>query len=279
MAESKPNQRIKRSLRIAVDQHSEAIQNLADTFGLTHARDSMCGFIALAIIVMVKEEEEEVKVTEATILPALEQHILPWIVDRRETYVKEHGDEFVPTGTSYKDANGRMSVDLYQAMMASTTELAEFLSTSKLLQQEKSTVALLRNVLEGPVVDDETSLRFPRRGSFISQEDLAYIEQEKPFWGDDHYVQLSGGTLVSLFEWCKAVIAERAEWNILIDNHGHYHVLRISFEKDNHCMLLEELDTIQRDDDDETHQSQPCENLVRVLQSLWLKNSEAGGSK
>jgi hypothetical protein len=200
----------KRSVRLVIDQHSAPIRQLAADFGLIYARDFMCGFIAVTAGV---DHEED-------ILKFLESRLLPWMVQRRQSYIELNPDEFVPQGTDFSESRGRMSTEVYRGMMASTVELSEYLLELK----RDLNVALLRNVLEGPPVN-ENSLRFPRNsGDFIAQEEVRYIEQEIPFHGSDHYIQVAGsaGKLVSMKAWCDEVIKSRSEWKIIIDGSGHY---------------------------------------------------------
>jgi hypothetical protein len=103
-----------------------------------------------------------------------------------------------------------MAAQVYLGMMASTVELAEYMR----LQTQEAHVALLRNVLEGPAVN-ESSVRFPRTsGDFIAKEEPDFIDQEAPFHGSDHYMQLAGndGQLMSMKQWCKnQVVKSRDE--------------------------------------------------------------------
>jgi hypothetical protein len=240
---------------MAIDQQSPPLRKLADDFGLTYATDSMCGFIAIATV--LKQDDDG-------IFSDLKSHILPWIVERRRTYVTHYQDEFVPFGTPYSESRGRMAAEVYLGMMTSTVELAEYMR----LQTQEAHVALLRNVLEGPAVN-EFSVRFPRKsGDFIAKEELDYINQEAPFHGSDHYMQLAGndGQLMSMKQWCSQVFKSRDEWKVIIDGHGHYHVLRIAFsEGDNEYIVLEELDSLEREKD---FYSQPCENLIQCLMEV-----------
>lgn len=140
-------------------------------------------------------------------------------------------------------------------MMASTVEIADYLQQKLSLlptdvipdegnSNNRPNVALLRNILEGPLMN-EHSIRFPRREEgFISKEEWDYIQQELPFHRErsDHYIQLAGKDreLLSVKDWCQRVVGEvvqstrtkphqQIEWNVIMDAYGHFYILRIGF--------------------------------------------------
>lgn len=278
---------IRHSISMIVDQHCNEMKQLADDFGFIYARDSMCGFIAMALA--VHSEECKIDMAPGGIINILQQEVLPWMVDRRQAYIDQHEDEFVPHGTPYQESQGRMSIQTYKGMMCSTVEIAQYLSLEKwmVLRQDGNDYcccfALLRNILEGPPIDAETSIRFPRQeGSFIAQEELEYLQHERQFWtsGADQYVQVAD-TFMSVQDLSELVIGTaNKQWNVIIDSNSHYHVLRISFdrsrnansgnndEQQRNIMVLEEFDSMKRDKDYKSH---PCENLVFALQQAWQK--------
>jgi len=46
-----------RQPRLAIDQHLESMQQLAKKHGLEHAQQSMCGFLALALITTISNND------------------------------------------------------------------------------------------------------------------------------------------------------------------------------------------------------------------------------
>lgn len=196
-----------------------------------------------------------------------------------------------------------MSTRVYRGMMASTVECADYLQQlpTAVAEGRFPRVALLRNILEGPPVNG-ASIRFPRRQEdFISKEEWDFIQQELPFHRgkNDHYIQVAGkdGELLSVKDWCQRLVGEvvqstwkrshqQIEWNVIIDAHGHFYILRISFileigDKEgegNVVMILEELDTLRRADDDNTQEASDDPSRIpsaHLIEELKLASGRA----
>jgi len=219
------------TVQCIVDQQSPEVERTTAKFGLVGAP---CGFLALATLFAETLDE-------TTILRCLEHDILPWTITRREAYADAHSHEFAPNGASWKESAGRMNRASYLTTIASAAEIA--LCIHKHTTPGGWNVAFLRNVYEGPPVSDE-SIRMPR-GDFTSDEDAQYLGEEKPFHGHDYYIQVKGRRLVTVKDFVQEVKVSRGEWRIVMDECGHFVVVRVIIQE-NRQILLEKLDTLKR---------------------------------
>lgn len=237
---SKPGSlsRKRRVLKCIVDQKSPTVHQVAAQFGMIGDGHMACGFLALSTLL-------DKTLSEKSIMHRLETEILPWILARREKYIETHPNEFVPDGTSWKVSAGRMNRASYLYTMASAVEIANYIHEAKCPTDVN--VAFLRNVWEGPAVKD-ASIRCPR-GEFTSAEDAYYLEEEKPFHGQDSYVQVAGRNLLTVEEFVHRVRETRGEWRIVIDSCGHFLIVRVLCPAGDEETLFEELDSLRRDKD------------------------------
>ena len=109
-------------------------------------------------------------------------------------------------------------------------------------------LALLRNIVEGPPVNPETSIRFDPP-AFVGAEEAAFLDQERPFYDEeapvDFFVTLAGGECVTVGDWAALVVGDAREvadgaaaFGLIVDLMGHYFLA---------VVLVEE----GRDDDDD----------------------------
>lgn len=236
--------------RDVTNQYSEGCQSIGKKYDLM-VPDAMCGFLALATALsFTRSDPSRVDESEQSqiVLGCVDEIVLPWIMRARKAYIESHLDEFVPEGTPWRDSGGRMSANAFQTTLAGTPELQLFIRTfgqdvdgSDHAQHEAirrlRCVSLLRNILEGPAVN-ESSVRFPPTQNATELERL-YLDEERAFYSDvepvDFYVGTHEAQCVGVSLWAQKVYAKlicgeiEEQW-ILIDRNGHYFTINIRLD-------------------------------------------------